>query len=133
MGLQFPRLSSFKCSTREYTLVVMLTLSTLNYGIPKIINYCELYNTQDRAYTLIFCLLLNCNSWHVSTISKLCFSLIYNALLSRAFSSCDSCEGVESLAAAPNLYGSLVVKTTNVHVLMIIPHKYHSGRQGVSH
>ena len=42
-------------------------------------------------------------------------------------------EGVESLATAPSLYGSLVVKNTNVRVLMTILHKYRSGRQGVSH
>ena len=68
----------------------MLTLSTLNCAIPKIINYCEFYNTLDCLYTLILCLLLSCNSWSVCTISKLCCRLIYNALLSRAFFSCDS-------------------------------------------
>ena len=71
-------------------MVVILTLNTLHYAIPKIINYCEFYNTQGRLYILILCLLLSCSSWSVCTISKFCCRLIYNALLSREFSRCDS-------------------------------------------
>ena len=59
----------------------MLAITTVNWPILKIISYCELCNTQADLYTVIFWLMRSCNSWRACTISKLCFTLIYNVLL----------------------------------------------------
>ena len=40
-------------------------------------------------YTVILCLMRSCNSWRAWTISKLCFTLIYNVLLPPMFCGCD--------------------------------------------
>ena len=40
-------------------------------------------------YTVILCLMRSCNSWRACTISKLCFTLIYNVLLPPMLCGCD--------------------------------------------
>ena len=40
-------------------------------------------------YTVILCLMRSCNSWRTCTISKLCFTLIYNVLLPPMLCGCD--------------------------------------------
>ena len=40
-------------------------------------------------YTIILCLMRSCNSWRTCTISKLCFTLIYNVLSPAMLCGCD--------------------------------------------
>ena len=67
----------------------MLALSTINCPILKIINYCQLCDAQADLYIIILWLMRSCNSWRACTISKLCFTLIYNVLLHPMLCGCD--------------------------------------------
>ena len=73
----------------EYVVIAMLALTTVNYPILKIINYCELCNTKDsfvHSNTLPYA---EQQFWRACTISKLCFTLIYNVLLPPMLCGCD--------------------------------------------
>ena len=73
----------------EYAFVAILALSIVNCPILKIINYCELYNTQDsfvHSNTLPYA---EMQFLAACTISKLCFTLIYNVLLPPMLCGCD--------------------------------------------
>ena len=67
----------------------MLALSTVNCSILKIINYCQLCNTQATLYTVILWLMCSCNFLRACTISKPFFTLMYNVLLPPMLCGCD--------------------------------------------
>ena len=73
----------------EYALVAMFALSPVNCPILKIINYCELYNTQDSRVHSNTVPYAELQFLGACAISKLCFTLIYNVLSPPMLCGCD--------------------------------------------